>query len=130
MNYKEIISSIQNKEKIYPIYFLMGEEPYYINKISNEFTDHLLSEEQKEFNLITLYGKDTTTSQIISEAKQFPFGAEKRLVIIKEAQHLKNLEILSSYIENPQKSTVLVINYNGRSLDKRQKISKIISEKC
>ena len=129
MNYKEIISSIVNK-KLEPIYFLMGDEPYYIDKICDEFSRNLLTDEQKEFNQVTLYGKEITTEQIIAEAKQFPFGAEKRLVIIKEGQQLKNIELLESYLNNPQASTVLVIAYKKKAIDKRKKFGKNLANKC
>ena len=92
MNYKEIISSITDKN-LQPVYFLMGDEPYYIDKLANAFAKDVLSAEEQEFNQIVLYGKDIETAQVITEAKQFPFGAEKRVVIIKEAQHLKNIEL-------------------------------------
>ena len=118
MNYKDIISSIVNKN-LEPIYFLMGDEPYYIEKLCEEFAKNLLTNKQKEFNQVTLYGKEITTEQIISEAKQFPFGSEKRLVIIKEAQNLKNIEQLDSYFNNPQPSTVLVIAYKKKTIDKK-----------
>ena len=108
----------------------MGDEPYYIDKLCNEFTKNTLSTEQQELNLVTLYGKDITTEQIISESKQYPFGSEKRVVIIKEGQQLKNIEILDSYIENPQLSTVLVISYKGKSIDKRKKFGKNLAKKC
>ena len=129
MNYKEIISSISNKD-LNPVYFLMGDEPYYIDKISDEFSKNLLTAEEQEFNQVTLYGKDITTEQIISEAKQFPFGSEKRVVIVKEGQHLKNIEVLDSYLDNPQPSTVVVISYKGKSVDKRKKFGKNLAEKC
>ena len=129
MNYKDIITSINNKD-LHPVYFLMGDEPYYIDKISNKFAQNLLSAEQQEFNQIILYGKDITTPQIIAEAKQFPFGSEKRVVIVKEGQQLKNIEALYAYIENPQPTTVLVISYKGKSIDKRKKFGKILSRKC
>lgn len=129
MNYKEIISSITNKD-LQPVYFLMGDEPYYIDKLSDEFSKKLLNPEEQEFNQVTLYGKDITTEQIISESKQFPFGAEKRVVIIKEAQHLKNIEVLDSYLDNPQPSTVLVISYKGKSIDKRKKFGKNLAKRC
>lgn len=129
MNYKEIISSITNKD-LQPVYFLMGDEPYYIDKLSDEFSKKLLNSEEQEFNQVTLYGKDITTEQIISESKQFPFGAEKRVVIIKEAQHLKNIEVLDSYLDNPQPSTVLVISYKGKSIDKRKKFGKNLAKRC
>lgn len=129
MNYKEIITSISKKD-LKPIYFLMGDEPYYIDKISNEFSKKVLSTEQQEFNQIILYGKDTTAEQIIAESKQFPFGAEKRMVIIKEGQHLKNIEKLTPYLEKPQTNTILVICYKGKSIDKRKKFGKKLKEKC
>lgn len=108
----------------------MGDEPYYIDKLSDEFSKKLLNPEEQEFNQVTLYGKDITTEQIISESKQFPFGAEKRVVIIKEAQHLKNIEVLDSYLDNPQPSTVLVISYKGKSIDKRKKFGKNLAKRC
>ena len=129
MNYKEIITSISNKD-LQPVYFLMGNEPYYIDKLSDEFAKNLLSAEQQEFNQVTLYGKDTTTEQIIAESKQFPFGSEKRVVIIKEGQQLKNIEVLDSYLDNPQPSTVLVISYKGKSIDKRKKFGRNLAKKC
>ena len=123
MNYKEIISSISNKE-LEPVYFLMGDEPYYIDKLTDTFSKEILAEEEREFNQVTLYGKDITTEQIIAEAKQYPFGTEKRVVIIKEAQHLKNIEILDSYLNNPQPSTILIVAYKGRSVDKRKNLGR------
>ena len=129
MNYKEIISSISNKE-FEPVYFLMGDEPYYIDKLANAFAKNVLSVEEQEFNQVILYGKDITTEQIIAEAKQFPFGTEKRVVIIKEAQHLKNIEILDSYLDNPQPSTILIVAYKGKSVDKRKKFGKSLTKKC
>ena len=126
MNYKEIITSIKNKD-LHPVYFLMGDEPYYIDKLSNKFAKEILNSEEKEFNQITLYGKDVTTAEeIISESKQFPFGAEKRIVIVKEGQQLKNIEKLDSYFEHPQRNTILVISYKKSQLTKEKNLEKII----
>jgi DNA polymerase-3 subunit delta len=129
VNYKEIISSISNKE-FEPVYFLMGDEPYYIDKLANAFSKNVLSAEEREFNQVILYGKDIETAQAIAEAKQFPFGAEKRVVIIKEAQHLKDIEVLDSYLDNVQPSTLLVICYKGKSVDKRKIFGKTLASKC
>jgi DNA polymerase-3 subunit delta len=129
VNYKEIISSISNKE-FEPVYFLMGDEPYYIDKLANAFAKNVLSVEEQEFNQVILYGKDIETAQAIAEAKQFPFGAEKRVVIIKEAQHLKDIEVLDAYLDNVQPSTLLVICYKGKSVDKRKKFGKMLAKKC
>ena len=129
MNYKEIKTTIINKD-IEPIYFLMGNEPYYIDKLCNQFSKDLLTPEEQEFNQITLYGKEITPEQIISESKQFPFGSEKRLVIVKEAQEVKNIEKLDTYLDAPQPSTVLVICYKGKSIDKRKTFGKNLAKKC
>ena len=108
----------------------MGDEPYYIDKLTDKFSKEILAEEEREFNQVTLYGKDITTEHIMSEAKQFPFGTEKRVVIVKEAQHLKNIEILDSYLDNPQPSTILIVAYKGKSVDKRKKFGKNLAKKC
>ena len=108
----------------------MGDEPYYIDKLANAFAKDVLSTEEQEFNQVVLYGKDIETVQVIAEAKQFPFGAEKRVVIIKEAQHLKNIEALDSYLDNVQPSTLLIICYKGKSVDKRKKFGKSLASKC
>ena len=129
MNYKEIISSISNKD-FHPIYFLMGEEPFYIDKISDYIAEKVLKAEEKEFNQSVLYGKDVEVAQIISEAKQFPFGAEKRVVIVKEAQNIKNIEQLETYLDSPQPSTLLVICYKHKKIDKRKKFGKTLCKKA
>ena len=108
----------------------MGDEPYYIDKLANAFAKNVLSVEEQEFNQVILYGKDIETAQAIAEAKQFPFGAEKRVVIIKEAQHLKDIEVLDAYLDNVQPSTLLVICYKGKSVDKRKKFGKMLAKKC
>jgi DNA polymerase-3 subunit delta len=129
VNYKEIISSIANKD-LQPVYFLMGDEPYYIDKLADLFSKNILSAEEQEFNQVVLYGKDIETAQIIAEAKQFPFGSEKRVVIIREAQDLKDIDLLDSYLDNVQPSTLLVICYKGKSVDKRKKFGKTLAKKC
>jgi DNA polymerase-3 subunit delta len=129
VNYKEIISSIANKD-LQPVYFLMGDEPYYIDKLADSFSKNVLTDEEAEFNQVILYGKDIETAQAIAEAKQFPFGAEKRVVIIREAQHLKDIDLLDSYLDNVQPSTLLVICYKGKSVDKRKKFGKTLAKKC
>ncbi len=112
-----------------PIYFLMGEEAYYIDKISNYIENNILNEEEKGFNQMILYGRDVSIDEIIANAKRFPMMAEKQVVIVKEAQDLsRTIEQLVSYVENPQPSTVLVLCYKYKTLDKRKKLSKAIAK--
>ncbi len=107
---KQIVADIKNGN-IKPIYFLMGEEPYYIDKISEYIEHNILSDEEKGFNQMVLYGRDVTVDDIVGNAKRFPMMAERQVVIIKEAQDLaRTIEKLVSYAENPQLTTVLVIN--------------------
>ena len=113
-----------------PIYFLMGEEAYYIDKISDYIEKKLLTEEEKGFNQMVFYGRDVSVDDVISQAKRYPMMAEKQVVIVKEAQDLsRTIDRFVSYAENPQPTTVLVICYKYRSLDKRKKLGKIIAEK-
>ena len=129
MKYQEIIQQI-NKKIYHPVYFLMGEEIYYIDKISNYISKNILKPEEKEFNQIILYGKDTDVSTIISEAKQFPFGSDYRIVILKEAQDIKKIEDLEIYLDNPLSSTILVVCYKYKKIDKRKSFGKNLSKKC
>ncbi len=124
----QIVSDIKNGN-IKPIYFLMGDEPYYIDKISDYIERKVLTEEEKGFNQMVLYGRDVSIDDIISNAKRYPMMADKQVVIVKEAQDLsRTIESLVSYVENPQPSTVLVICYKYKTLDKRKKLSKIIGK--
>lgn len=129
MSYKDIITNINDK-KISPVYFLMGEEPYYIDKICREFSNKLIKKEERDFNQVIFYGKETNVEDIILECKQFPFGSDKRLVLIKEAQSLKNIELFDSYFDNPHTTTTLVIAYKKKSIDKRKKFGKNLAKKC
>lgn len=123
---KQIVSDIRDGT-IRPIYFLMGEEPYFIDKLAEFIGDSILSEEEKGFNQMVLYGKDTTLDEIVAIAKRYPMMAERQVVIVKEAQHLsRTIEDLASYADNPQLSTVLVICYKYKKLDKRKKLHKAL----
>ncbi len=128
MSYEEIIKELKNQE-YKPIYFLMGEEPYYIDKITGYIAEHVVAESEKNFNQTILYGNDTDIATVINTAKRFPMMASHQVVIVKEAQDLNNIDDLIYYAENPLKSTILVLNYKYRNLDKRKKLYHVISEK-
>nr|WP_299342119.1 DNA polymerase III subunit delta [Allomuricauda sp.] len=125
---KGIVEEI-NRGEPKPIYFLMGEEPYYIDKISDYISENVLSEEEKGFNQMVLYGKDASIEEIIASAKRFPMMANHQVLIVKEAQHLsRTIENLVSYAENPQPLTVLVLCYKYKKLDKRKKLYKAVQK--
>lgn len=123
-----IIQNINNKQYA-PIYYLMGEESYYINKISDYIASHVLSEEEKGFNQIMLYGNETNIETIITAAKRFPMMSQYQVIIVKEAQNLNNIDKLSYYIQKPQLSTILVFCHMNGTLDRRKKITLEIGEK-
>lgn len=125
---KQLVADIK-KGQIKPIYFLMGEEAYYIDKISDFIEDNLLDEAEKGFNQMVLYGRDVTIDDIVSNAKRYPMMAERQVVIVKEAQDLsRTIEKLASYAENPQPTTVLVVNYKYKKIDKRKALYKTINK--
>ena len=125
---RNIVSEIK-KGNIKPIYFLMGEEPYYIDKISDFIEENILDEAEKGFNQQVMYGRDSSIEDIVSFAKRYPMMAERQVLIVKEAQDLsRSIEKLVSYAENPQPTTVLVLNYKYKKLDKRKKLHKAIAK--
>jgi len=127
---KQLVTDIK-KGSLKPIYFLMGEEPYYIDKISDFIEDNVLAEEEKGFNQMVLYGRDVSIDDIVSNAKRYPMMAERQVVIVKEAQDLsRTIEKLVSYVENPQTTTVLVVNYKYKKIDKRKALYKALKKDC
>lgn len=106
-----------------PIYYLMGEESYYIDLIADYITDNVLSETEKEFNLTVVYGADVDIATVINAAKRYPMMSEYQVVIVKEAQAIRNMEELSFYLQKPLDSTILVICHKHGTLDKRKKLA-------
>jgi DNA polymerase-3 subunit delta len=124
----KIVNDIKSGS-IKPIYFLMGEEPYYIDRLSDYIEENILTEEEKSFNQAVLYGRDVSIEDIIATSKRFPMMAERQVVIVKEAQDLvKTIDKLEGYAENPMPSTVLVLCYKYKTLDKRKKLPKLIGK--
>jgi DNA polymerase III subunit delta len=123
--YEEIMSDLKNRI-FRPVYFLAGEEPYYIDLITEYIEDKVLPEAEKSFNQIVLYADDTNIPSIIDIARRFPMMASHQVVIIKEAQSLKKIDDLSIYLEKPLASTILVFSYKYKALDKRTKLFKTL----
>ena len=106
-----------------PIYYLMGEESYYIDLIADYIADNVLSETEKEFNLTVVYGADVDIATVINAAKRYPMMSEYQVVIVKEAQAIRNMEELSFYLQKPLNSTILVICHKHGTLDKRKRLA-------
>ncbi len=125
VTYEEIISDL--KKRIFkPVYFLAGEEPYYIDLITEYIQEKVLPESDKAFNQIILYGDDTNIASIIDTARRFPMMASHQVLIIKEAQSLKKIDDLVIYLEKPLLSTILVFSYKYKTLDKRTRLYKTL----
>ena len=126
---KQIVTDIKNG-KLKPIYFLMGEEPYYIDRISEFIEANVLTEEERSFNQMVLYGRDVTVEDVVSNAKRYPMMAEHQVIIVKEAQDLaRSIEKLADYAKQPQPTTILVLNYKYKTIDKRKALYKTL-QKC
>jgi DNA polymerase-3 subunit delta len=125
VTYEEILSDLKNRI-FKPVYFLAGEEPYYIDLLTEYIQDKVLPEEEKAFNQIILYGDDTNIAAIIDTARRFPMMSSHQVLIVKEAQSLKKLDDLIIYLEKPLLSTILVFSYKYKTLDKRTKLFKTL----
>ncbi|MDD4107348.1 MAG: DNA polymerase III subunit delta [Prolixibacteraceae bacterium] len=127
MDYNIILQNL--KKKIYhPVYLLQGNEPYFIDQISDYIEKNVLSEEEKHFNLTIFYGKDTDISTVVESALRFPMMAARQVVIVKEAQDLKKYELLKNYSGKPMPTTILVLNYKYGMLKGNQDIIKNIEK--
>jgi len=122
MTFEQIMTGLKNRQ-YHPVYFLTGEEPYFIDAISDYIVENVLSENERTFNQSILYGRDTSVYSVLDAAKRFPMMSSYQVVIVKEAQNLKEIDKLQFYLDRPLKSSILVICYKDKS-DKRYKIFK------
>ncbi len=126
-NFQEIINDIK-AGKLHPVYFLTGDEPYFIDKIADALDKYVLEPAQRDFNFRLFYGKETSVKTIIDEASRYPMMAERQLIIVKEAQFLKQIEKLTTYVKKPLETTVLVFVYKNKKLDGRKAFAKAIKK--
>ena len=111
-----------------PVYYLMGEESYYIDLISDYIVDNVLTDTEKEFNLTVVYGADVDIATVINAAKRYPMMSERQVVVVKEAQAIRNMEELSYYLQKPLNSTILVLCHKHGVLDRRKKLAAEIEK--
>ena len=122
-----ILSDLKNKI-YYPVYFLFGEEAYFIDGISDFIEENVLNEQEKEFNQTIVYGKDIDVPTVISYAKRYPMMSNYQVLIVKEAQDLDDLDTFLPYVQNPVSSTILVLCYKYGKVDKRKSLYKAIEK--
>lgn len=125
---QQILQQIKNKQ-LAPVYFFDGEESYYIDLLLKHFENDILTEEEKNFNLESLYAKDIDGADvIISNARRYPMFSDYIVVIVKDAVNLKNIELLEPYIQNPSPQTILIVDYRNKTIDKRSKLYKALNQ--
>ena len=127
MEFQNILADLKNKTYS-TVYFLEGEEPYYIDVVSDYILEHVLTEGEKSFNQTLLYGKDITLDTILTAARRYPMMSEKQVVVVREAQNIRDIDELASYVEKPAPSTLLVLCYKYKTIDKRKKLYKAIQK--
>lgn len=127
MSFEDILKSLQQKQ-YKPVYLLMGEEPYFIDVITDYIANNVLTEDEKAFNQTVVYGKDVDLTNILLNAKRFPMMAPYQVLIVKEAQNIKDFEPLQHYLAAPQPSTILVFAHKYKSIDGRSSIGKKLKD--
>ncbi len=127
MTYKQIIKELKEK-KYKPVYLLMGEENFYIDKISEYIANNVLREEEKSFNQTIVYGEDSTAASIDNTARRYPMMAERQIVIVKEAQNIKDFSELKHYCKKPTKTTMLVLCHKNKNVAKNLSVYKEIAK--
>jgi DNA polymerase-3 subunit delta len=125
--FQQIMAGLKNRQ-FKPIYFLMGEEPYYIDEITNYIIDNVLTEEEKGFNQTIYYGKDVDAATVIMAARRYPMMSKYQVVVVKEAQYMDKIEELQHYASAPLASTILVVNYKYKTLDRRLKLGSLLKK--
>ena len=128
MTYEQILSEI-HKKNFAPVYFLTGEEPYFIDMISDTIENEALDEADRAFNQIVVYGRDVDVETIANHARSFPMMGDRMVVIVKEAQDVKNLENFEAYLDTIPDTTLLVFVYKYKKFDKRKTLAKKIDKK-
>jgi len=127
MSAEKIIADWKNK-KFKPIYWLEGEEPFFIDEVIDYAEHHLLTENEAAFNLTVFYGKDADWAAVVNACMRYPMFAERQVVLLKEAQQMKEIDRLENYIQHPLSSTVFVVSYKEKKLDARTKFSKAVKQ--
>jgi DNA polymerase-3 subunit delta len=129
MAIEKIIADWKKKE-FKPVYWLEGDEEYFIDKAINYAEHHILTESEASFNLSVFYGRDTSWTDVINTCRRYPMFAERQVVLLKEAQQMRDVEKLEGYIENPLGSTVFIVAYKEKKVDGRSKLAKLLKQKA
>ena len=125
--YDSLMRDLKSR-KFAPVYYLMGDEGYYIDQISDWIIDNVLQPEERDFNQTVVFGSDVTAAQVVDMAKRYPMMAERQVVVVKEAQNIKNTEAFEAYMQKPVPQTMLVFCHKNGSLDKRKRLASLVEK--
>lgn len=128
MSVEKVITELK-KGSFKPVYWLEGEEDFFIDRVMDFAEHHILTESEKSFNLSVFYGKDAEWPEVINACRRYPMFSDKQVILLKEAQAMRNIEKLESYIDKPLSSTILVVGYKNKKVDGRTKLAKLLKEK-
>src|SRR5690349_2085815 len=129
MSVEKIINDWK-KGSFQPVYWLEGEEDYFIDKVVEYAEKQLLTPNESEFNLSVFYGKDAAWADLINSCRRYPMLAERQVVILKEAQQMREIDKLENYIQNPLLSTIFIVAYKEKKLDARTRFAKLVKDKA
>ena len=129
MTASSIIEALKKKQ-FRPVYWLEGEEDYYIDKVVDYAEHHILTDSEAEFNLSVFYGKDAQWPDIINACRRYPMFSERQVVLLKEAQHMREIDKLEPYIQNPLSSTIFVVSFKEKKVDGRTSLSKLLKKQA
>ena len=115
-------------KKYAPVYYLMGDEPYYIDKIADFISENVLKPEERDFNMTVMFGSDVSSLQIADVARRYPMMSERQVVIVKEAQNLRNTDLIAKYLSQPMQSTILVMCHKNGTIDRRKKLASAVEK--
>ena len=128
MSAEKILASWKKKD-FKPVYWLEGEEEFFIDELMDYAEHHILSEQEAGFNLTVFYGKDAQWTDVVNACRRYPMFAERQVVLLKEGQQMKDIDKLESYVEHPLDSTVFVVSYKDKKVDGRSKLAKVLKQK-
>src|ERR1700729_1736018 len=129
MTVEKILGDWRQK-RFKPVYWFEGEEEYYIDQLVDYAEHHILTESEASFNLSVFYGKDAAWAEVINACRKYPMFGDRQVVLLKEAQQMREIERLEPYIENPLSSTIFVVSYKEKKIDGRSRMAKLIKEKA
>jgi len=129
MTTEKVLTELKKKQ-YHTVYWLEGDEEFFIDQVIDYAEEHILTEAERGFNLTVFYGRDADWSAVLNACRRYPMFSERQVVLLKEAQDMKGIEKLDAYVEKPLSSTILLVAYKGKKVDKRTRLAKLLKDKA